>query len=68
MRKNIIKVSTQFNSNDVIYFDIDKLLSPESKINVTKDNEGKVIFDETDHPTEIVCDYISESIIKEIRR
>ena len=68
MRKNIIEVSKQFNSNDVIYFDIDKLLSPESKINVTKDNEGKVIFDETDHPTEIVCDYIAESIIKEIRR
>ena len=67
MRKNIIEVSKQFNSNDVIYFDIDKLLSPESKINVTKDNEGKVIFDETDHPTEIVCDYIAESIIKEIR-
>lgn len=68
MRKNIIEVSKQFNSNDVIYFDIDKLLSPESKINVTKDNEGKVIFDETDHPTEIVCDYIAESIIKEIRK
>lgn len=67
MRKNIIDVSKQFNSNDVIYFDIDEILSPKSDVNPTKTDDGKDIYDESNHPSDFVCDYIAESIIKRIR-
>ena len=67
MRKNIIEVSKQFNSSDVIYFDIDEMLSPKSDVNPTKTDDGKSIYDESNHPSDFVCDYIAESIIKKIR-
>ncbi|MDM0612659.1 hypothetical protein QTH09_16725 [Clostridium perfringens] len=67
MRKIIIEVSKQFNSNDVIYFDIDEILSPKSDVNPTKTDNGKSIYDESNHLSDFVCDYIAESIIKKIR-
>ena len=52
------------NNKDVVYFDLDKILSP-NKIAPILAPDGTKVYDETNHPSEETCTYIGSLLFDE---